>query len=219
MNEASPRDRKPLVEIIDYGIGNLRSVANAIELVGAASRLVAKADEVAWCDAIVLPGVGAFQPAMRALHASGMIPPLTDYVQSKRPLLGICLGMQLLCRRSLENGDHAGLGWIAADVLPIPPDAGLKVPHMGWNTLEIGRQHSLVADLPANSDAYFLHSFFVACDDDRDVVATCYYGAKLPAIIASGTIYGMQFHPEKSQDIGLFLLKNFIASAAANAGA
>jgi glutamine amidotransferase len=118
----------------------------------------------------------------------------------------------------MENGVHAGLGWIDADVLPLRADTGLKIPHMGWNNLNIEREHPLVAGLPTDSDAYFVHSFYVACDSDRDVIATCDYGQPFAAIIASGSIYGMQFHPEKSQHTGQMLLRNFIlASPGVNA--
>lgn len=206
----TPDITEPRIGIVDYGIGNLRSVANAIEVVGGDPALIVEPGAVAGCKGVVLPGVGAFAPGMRALRASGMIPALEDYVGNGNPLLGICLGMQILCRRSFEDGEHAGLGWIAADVIPFPSETGLKVPHMGWNTLHISQPHPLVQGLPPGGDAYFAHSYFVACDESGDVVAFCNYGTDFAAIVARGSVYGMQFHPEKSQNFGLMLLRNFI---------
>ncbi len=206
----TPNMRSPRVGIVDYGIGNLRSVANAIEVVGGNPALVVEPEAVADCDRVVLPGVGAFGPAMEALRASGMMPALEDYIVAGKPLLGICLGMQLLCRRSFENGETDGLGWIGADVVPFPPEMGLKVPHMGWNMLRVAQRHPLVRDLPPESDAYFAHSYFVACDEPGNVVAFCNYGVDFAAIVMCGPVCGMQFHPEKSQDTGLILLRTFI---------
>jgi glutamine amidotransferase len=203
------------VGIIDYGIGNLRSVANAVTTVGGVPHFVTSPDEIDTFDRIILPGVGAFIPAIEALRSLGMAEALEGYVSGGKPLLGICLGMQLMCRRSLEDGETKGLGWISADVLPFRPDGEIRVPHMGWNTLHLCRQHDIVAGLPDGADVYFLHSYYVACDTPEDMVASCDYGVNFAAIIARGHIFGMQFHPEKSQEAGLLLLQSFLNGVSA----
>lgn len=201
------------VGVVDYGVGNLKSVANAIEVAGGKPHLVSDPAAIEGFDRIILPGVGAFAPAMDALRQSGMIPSLEAYVGGGRHLLGICLGMHLLCRSSSENGNHSGLGWISATVKPFPSDIGLKVPHMGWNELKVAKDHPLVRDLPEHSDAYFVHSYIASCDERANILAECAYGGDFAAIIAHGSVFGMQFHPEKSQGTGLRLLSNFIHDA------
>ena len=210
------------VAIIDYGSGNLHSAHKAFERAASESDLggdiivTSDPDLVRTADRIVLPGVGAFADCRRGLDAvPGMVAAMTEAVQDKgRPFLGICVGMQLLADRGLEHETTAGLGWIGGDVVEIKPkDASLKIPHMGWNTLEQKREHPLLADIPTGPDglhAYFVHSFHVNPSDPKDVVATTAYGGAITALVAKGTVAGTQFHPEKSQKLGLALIANFL---------
>lgn len=197
------------VAVIDYGMGNLLSVMNALNRVGVQAELVNDPDRVAEFDRVILPGVGAFAEAIAHLRHSGMDAALSDFVGGGRPLLGVCLGMQLICSRSEEGGEHQGLGWIKADVRRFDGGAGLKVPHMGWNSIDIVQPHPVLAGLEAGADAYFVHSYRVIPNDPSDVLATTDYGGPFASIIGRGHVIGMQFHPEKSQDVGLRLLDNF----------
>ena len=209
------------VAIIDYGSGNLRSAAKAFERAAAESnrsadiRVVADAAEVAGADRIVLPGVGAFADCMRGLHAlPGMIGALDKAVRGKgRPFLGICVGMQLLADTGYEHGTHAGLGWIPGEVKALAPsDPALKIPHMGWNTLEFeAGRHPLLAGIAPGAHVYFVHSYAMICREGGDVAAETSYGGPLTALVAHANMAGTQFHPEKSQATGLRLLANFLA--------
>jgi glutamine amidotransferase len=210
------------VAIIDYGSGNLHSVAKAFEraastLDHAPSIIVTRnPDEVARADRIVLPGVGAFADCRRGLDAlEGMVPALNEAVRSKaRPFFGICVGMQLMASRGKEYVTTEGLNWIAGDVEKIAPDqADLKIPHMGWNTLNVARAHPLLDGLSLGNDgrhAYFVHSYHLKTANDADVVAHTEYGGAVTAIVANGTAIGTQFHPEKSQGFGLTVITNFL---------
>ena len=210
------------IAIIDYGSGNLHSAHKAFERAASESGLggemivTSDPDIVRTADGIVLPGVGAFADCRRGLDAvPGMVAAMTEAVQDKgRPFLGICVGMQLLADRGLEHETTAGLGWIGGDVVEIKPnDASLKIPHMGWNTLDQKRAHPLLAEIPTGPDglhAYFVHSFHVNPSDPNDVIATSSYGGAITALVAKGTVAGTQFHPEKSQKLGLALIANFL---------
>jgi glutamine amidotransferase len=210
------------VAIIDYGSGNLHSAAKAFERAardnGSESRIVVTADPdvVRAADRIVLPGVGAFADCRRGLEAvAGLREALEDVVRGKgRPFLGICVGMQLLATRGLEHGVTEGLGWISGEVRAIEPkDAALKIPHMGWNTLTVTRDHALLAGLPTGPQglhAYFVHSYHFVPESRDDVVAETEYGGPVTALVAHGNIAGTQFHPEKSQTLGLGLIANFL---------
>ena len=210
------------VVVVDYGAGNLHSATKALERVahqgdfGATILQTSDADIVARADRVVLPGVGAFADCRRGLDAqSGMVAALNEAVHARgRPFLGICVGMQLLATRGLENEVCTGLDWIAGEVAAITPDdAALKIPHMGWNTLDVRRPHALLAGIPTGADgwhAYFVHSYGFRPALADDVVANTDYGGAIPAIIGRGTIVGTQFHPEKSQALGLALLANFL---------
>jgi glutamine amidotransferase len=210
------------VAIIDYGSGNLHSAAKAFERAardsGSDSRIVVTADPavVQAADRVVLPGVGAFADCRRGLEAvAGLHETLEDVVRSKgRPFLGICVGMQLLATRGLEHGVTQGLGWIAGEVRAIEPkDPKLKIPHMGWNTLTVTRDHALLAGLPTGPQglhAYFVHSYHFVPESRADVVAETEYGGPVTALVAHGNIAGTQFHPEKSQTLGLGLIANFL---------
>jgi glutamine amidotransferase len=211
------------VVIVDYGSGNLHSAAKAFERAaresGKASRIEVSADpaDVRAADRIVLPGVGAFADCRRGLDAvHDMVGTLEDVVRGKgRPFLGICVGMQLMAARGLEHGVHPGLGWIAGDVgLIEPADASLKIPHMGWNTLAVERAHPLLAGIatgPRGLHAYFVHSYHLRAADRSDVVAETDYGGAVTAMVARNNMAGTQFHPEKSQTLGLALIANFLS--------
>ena len=208
--------------VVDYGAGNLHSATKALERgareAGVAMTLTLSADPdiVVGADRLVLPGVGAFADCRRGLDAvPGLVAALDEAVRTKgRPFLGICVGMQLLASRGLEKEACAGLDWIGGEVAEITPDdPALKIPHMGWNTLDVRRAHPVLADIPTGSEgwhAYFVHSYGYRPADPADVVATTGYGGAIPAVVARDTIVGAQFHPEKSQALGLALLANFL---------
>ena len=205
------------VALIDYGSGNLASAAKALARAAADTKhqiiTTADPDVVREADRIVLPGVGAFADCMRGLNAiPGMVTTLREKVlQDGVPFLGICIGMQLLATIGREFGDHAGLGWIAGEVVKITPsDPALKIPHMGWNSLNIAQSHPLLAGIENGADAYFVHSYQFKPALPDDLLATTDYGGKLTAMIGYENIAGTQFHPEKSQATGLTLLANFL---------
>jgi len=210
------------VAIIDYGSGNLHSAHKAFERAasesGIGGDIIVTSDPelVRAADRIVLPGVGAYADCRRGLDAvPGMVEAMTEAVHGKgRPFLGICVGMQLLADRGLEHLITPGLGWIGGDVVEIvPDDRALKIPHMGWNTLDQGQEHALLAGIPTGADgwhAYFVHSFHLQPSTPNTVVATTNYGGKITALVAKGTVAGTQFHPEKSQKLGLALIANFL---------
>ena len=202
-----------MIAILDYGMGNVRSVSNALAYLGLESVVTSDPAEVRAADRLILPGVGAFGDAMRHLHESGLVELLQEQViENSKPILGICLGMQLLAGVSHEHGLHNGLGWLDAEVVRFSGTAGLKVPHMGWNMVHLHREHPLFAGLSVeHRDFYFVHSFHVVCRDDADVVGTTIYGTEITVAVARGNVAGVQFHPEKSQDNGLQLLTNFAA--------
>lgn len=210
------------VVIIDYGSGNLHSAAKAFERASRESEANAKiivsarAEDVRTADRVVLPGVGAFADCRRGLEAvPGMREAMEEAVHGRgRPFLGICVGMQLLASRGLEFEVTEGLDWIAGEVRAIEPnDPSLKIPHMGWNTLEARREHALLSGIPTGASglhAYFVHSYHFVPEDRAVVVAETDYGGPVTAIIAKGNVAGTQFHPEKSQALGLALLANFL---------
>lgn len=207
------------VAIIDYGSGNLRSAEKAlVRAAGEAASghvvtVTADPDMAARADRIVLPGVGAFADCMQGLCAvAGMPEALGDSVHRRNvPFLGICVGMQLLASVGREFGDHDGLGWIDAVVERIEPsDSALKVPHMGWNDLHLVRAHPLFVDVAEGASVYFVHSYAMHLNDKEDLIASTDYGGPVTAAVARGNIAGMQFHPEKSQMVGLQILKNFL---------
>lgn len=200
--------------LIDYGAGNLRSVANALAAAGGAGVVVtADPDQVRRADRIVLPGVGAFRACIEALGAvPGLIEAMTERVQQGGvPFLGICVGMQLLATRGVEFGVTPGLGWIAGEVRRIDAaDPAIKVPHMGWNDVVPAARDGAAA-LVAPGEAYFLHSFHFAVEDPASIAATTHHGGALVAAVAKDTVLGVQFHPEKSQGYGIALLTRFLA--------
>jgi len=210
------------VALIDYGSGNLHSAAKAFERAAqeaeldAAIVVTADPETVRRADRIVLPGVGAFAECRRGLDAlPGMVEAMTEAAhRNGRPFLGICVGMQLMATRGLEYETTPGLDWIPGDVAPIAPrDPDLKIPHMGWNTLEGEATHPLLAGIPTGPDglhAYFVHSYALKPANDADVLARTDYGGPITAVVARDNMAGAQFHPEKSQRLGLKLLANFL---------
>jgi imidazole glycerol-phosphate synthase subunit HisH len=210
------------VAVIDYGSGNLHSAAKALERASRESGggepiiVTTDPDVVRRADRVVLPGVGAFADCKQGLEAvPGMVDAMTEAARKRaRPFLGICVGMQLLAERGLEHGSHDGLGWIGGVVDRIAPtDAALKIPHMGWNTLNSRKNHALfdgIALGPTGLHAYFVHSYQFAAADKNDLVADTEYGGPITAVVARDNIAGTQFHPEKSQRLGLALLANFL---------
>jgi glutamine amidotransferase len=202
-----------MIAIVDYGMGNVRSLCNALEFLGAEVILTADPAELVSADRIVLPGVGAFGDAMAAIRARGGLQgSLTDLaLRSGKPVLGICLGMQLYARRSEEHGEHNGLGWLDAEIVRLDVAPQLKVPHVGWNDLRFAEDDWLFRGIRAGeSNFYFVHSFHMRCKDPSDVVATTDYGGPVTAVVRRGRLVAAQFHPEKSQDNGLTFLRNWL---------
>lgn len=195
-----------MIAMIDYGAGNLFSVQNALDFLQVENCITADPQTLAVADALILPGVGAFPDAMQRLFASGLVPVIREQAQ-KKPLLGICLGMQLLFDKGYEFGETEGLGLIPGDVRRIEA-GGFKVPHMGWNDLTVMHPCALTADTVDGDCVYFVHSYRAETPDEN---ISCYtsYGERIPALVHRGNVYGAQFHPEKSGDVGLRMLKNF----------
>lgn len=212
------------VVVVDYGLGNLLSVSRALEHVGASVTITDSPVEIGRARRVILPGVGAFSDGMNGLHERGLVEVLQRYGASNRPLLGICLGMQLLFDASEEFGQHEGLGLVRGRVVAIPAtgqdDKAHKIPHIGWNELVKPDSRSrwegtVLAGVPPGSGVYFVHSFAADPKDPRDRLADCYYdGRQVSAAVNSGALSGCQFHPEKSGEIGLHVLRNFLALAA-----
>lgn len=204
------------VAIIDYGLGNLGSVANMLKKLGVNAKTTSDRGEIRAAKALILPGVGHFDTGMRNLVGSGLKPVLDERVlEAKVPVLGICLGMQLMARRS-DEGSEAGLGWLAADVrrLDFPPGVRLAVPHMGWNEVE-STDAALYRGLEQSPRFYFVHSYHMVCDDQSDVAGWATYGIRFVASVHHGSIFGTQFHPEKSHRFGKAVLRNFVEAAGA----
>jgi len=200
------------IAIIDYGMGNLLSVFNAFDMLGANVSICRNPKDIQGAERIILPGVGAFDNCMQNLAQKGFIDSLNKAVlDQKTPILGICLGMQVFAHRSFEGGEHTGLGWFDADVVRVTPsDPNLRVPHIGWNDITYDDKCSLLQGLPSSPDFYFVHSYYMKCNDKNDVVATCNYGEEITAAVQKSNIFATQFHPEKSQDYGLQILENFL---------
>ena len=200
--------------IIDYGVGNLFSLASSLRYIGNEAVVTRDPDKIRAAKRIILPGVGAFGDAADKLAATGLIPILNEQVAAGKPLLGICLGMQLLFEKSYEFGEHRGLGYIPGSVCPMEPDLdalglNLKIPHMGWNSLLVNRPDCpILKYTPDGAFVYFVHSFY-AKDCADAVVAEAEYGVRVPAVVARVNVYGCQFHPEKSGQVGLAILRAF----------
>jgi len=209
------------VVIVDYGMGNLRSVEKALEKVGVSAVVSSHRDDVLNAAALVVPGVGAFGDAMEELSRLDLVAPLRQRAAAGVPILGICLGLQIFFEESEEAPGVRGLGLVQGRVRRFSSEAGLKIPHMGWNALNIRAGSRLFQGVPDGAYVYFVHSYFVAPTDEQVVAATTYYGVRFAAAIETRNILGVQFHPEKSQRTGLNILANFgriIGQAAAGAG-
>lgn len=200
-----------MVGIINYGLGNLGSIQNMLKAIGEKSVISSNPEELDKCDRYILPGVGAFDAGMQKLNESGLV----EYIkrkalEEKKPILGICLGMQLLGRKS-EEGTLPGLGLIPFDNIRFRlEDSDLKVPHMGWDIVEFKQDNPLLCGLEGTQRYYFVHSYHALCDSKENVLMTCDYGYEFAASVVKGNIMGVQFHPEKSHDFGMALLRNFI---------
>ncbi len=199
-----------MLAIIDYGAGNLRSVQKACELLGATAEITSDASVIANADHVILPGVGAFGDCMQSLHKTGLTDTVIAAAKSGKPFLGICLGMQLLFDSSEESPGVEGLGIFQGEIVKIPKQDGYKIPHMGWNSLTFPKETPLFAGLPENPFVYFVHSFYAKPEDASIVAATTDYCGELTVAIQKGNIFATQFHPEKSGDTGLSILKNFL---------
>ena len=202
-----------MIAIIDYGVGNLFSLVRSLEYLGIESVVTKDLDVLKKADQVILPGVGAFGDAMTKLREQGLEEPIKALAASGKPLLGICLGMQLLFEKSTEFGEHQGLGLLSGEVVSLKKalqaeHADLKVPHIGWNTLAIHQESVLLKNIHAGDQVYYVHSFY-ATHCDESLVATSEYGIDVPGVVQYKNIYGAQFHPEKSGDVGLQMLKAF----------
>jgi len=207
----------PLIAVVDYGMGNRWSVEKALEHVGARAAITRDRDLLATADGLVVPGVGAFPRAMANLHELGLAEAILERAAGGAPVLGICLGMQVMFERSTEFEPTAGLGLIAGEVTPLRT-AGLRLPHIGWNRAEFIRSSPLTESLPAGgAHFYHVHSLVVRPAQDEDVLATSEYGERFVTAVARGSVFGVQFHPEKSSTHGLALLRNFASVCARHA--
>jgi imidazole glycerol-phosphate synthase subunit HisH len=208
---------RPLA-IVDYGMGNLRSVQKALERVGEAAEVTSDPERIATAPAVVLPGVGAFGACMRNLVSRGLVAPVCAAIAAGRPFLGICLGMQLLFEESDEFGPVRGLGVLPGRVVRFPESADRKVPHMGWNTIRIRQRVPALADVPADAFVYFVHSYYPVPADPALVATTTAYGEEFASSVARDNVFACQFHPEKSQAVGLRLLEGFVRQVRGAAG-
>lgn len=201
-----------MIAIIDYDAGNLKSVEKALLSIGEETIVTRKHDEILAADKVILPGVGAFGDAMRKLKEYGLVDTIHEAVDSGKPFLGICLGLQLLFRRSDESDGVEGLSILPGEILRIPDAPGIKIPHIGWNSLEVSEGARLFRGLGENPYVYFVHSYYLKADDDSIVAATAEYGGTLiHASVQKDNVYACQFHPEKSGSVGMQILKNFTA--------
>jgi glutamine amidotransferase len=200
-----------VIGIVDYGMGNRRSVEKALERVGGEPRLTADRDVLRAADGLVVPGVGAFPEAMRRLRASGLDEVIREQARAGVPVIGLCLGMQLLLDRSSEHEGAEGLGLIPGEVRRLAPDGGLKLPHIGWNEVRWTRSSPLVDGLPDPATFYHVHTFVPVPADEADVLGISDYGGEFASVVERGNVCGAQFHPEKSSLHGLALLRNFAA--------
>lgn len=199
-----------MVAIIDYDAGNIKSVEKALKRLGQEVKVTRDREEILYADKVILPGVGSFGDAMEKLVNYGLKDVIYEVVDKKIPFLGICLGMQLLFERSDETPGVDGLGILKGEILRIPETSGLKIPHMGWNSLEFHGNGKLFKGLPSEPYVYFVHSYYLKAEEEEIVTATAEYGTCIHASVEKGQVFGCQFHPEKSSDIGIQILQNFV---------
>ncbi len=199
-----------MIAIIDYGAGNLQSVEKAFRFIGADIEVTKDPQKLQEAEGIILPGVGAFGDSMASLRRSGLVQSIYDAVEEGKPFLGICLGLQMLFEESEESPGVAGLGILKGKIRRIPDTNGLKVPHIGWNSLEIAEPRGIYKGLPENPYVYFVHSYYLKAEEENVVSARTQYGVTIDASVQRGKLFATQFHPEKSGRVGLQMLKNFI---------
>jgi glutamine amidotransferase len=200
-----------MIKIVDYGMGNLRSVQKAFEKLGAEAVICANPAELDGAEKLVLPGVGAFRDAIHELRRIELDKPVREHIASGRPFLGICLGLQLLFDVGYEDGEWEGLGVLPGKVVRFKDQPDLKIPHMGWNTLELARPSRLFDGIPSGASFYFVHSYYVVPSDESVIAARTEHGTKFVSAVTRENLFATQFHPEKSQAVGLKLLANFAA--------
>lgn len=200
-----------MVAIIDYDAGNIRSVEKAVRYLGKEVTVTSEPEEILAADRVILPGVGAFGDAMKRLHAMGLVEVIRQAADRGTPFLGICLGLQLLFEKSEESPGVAGLGLLRGEILRLPELPGLKVPHIGWNSLKYPNPGRLFRGIPEDSYVYFVHSYYLKAQDEGIVTATTEYGTLVHASVESGNLFACQFHPEKSSETGLTILENFLS--------
>ena len=203
-----------MTAIIDYGAGNLMSVKKALDYIGAQSEITSDPAVIESADSVILPGVGAFGDAMDSMRGKGLDGAVTAAALSGKPFLGICLGLQLLFETSDETPGAKGLALLNGNISAIPKTGGLKVPHIGWNSIEIRENSRLFSGIPIGAYFYFVHSYYLNGANESDVAATTQYGVKIECAVERGNLFATQFHPEKSGAAGLQVLKNFIAAEA-----
>lgn len=199
-----------MVAIIDYGAGNLMSVKKALDFIGAENEITSDKNKIKNADHIILPGVGSFGDAMASMKKSGLVETVKEVALSGKPFLGICLGLQLLFEKSDESKNVKGLSLLDGEILSIPRKNGLKVPHVGWNSVSIKQKNGIFKDIPDNSYFYFVHSYYLNGADENAIAGTTEYGVNIECAVQKDNLCAVQFHPEKSGEIGLKLLKNFV---------
>ncbi len=200
-----------MIAIIDYDAGNIKSVEKAVAALGEQAVLTREADVILSAEKVILPGVGSFGDAMEKLHRYGLVDVIKKVVEQKKPFLGICLGLQLLFERSDESEGVAGLGILEGEIVRIPDGPEIKIPHIGWNSLKFPREGRLFKGLEEDSYVYFVHSYYLKAKDEAIVTATTDYSTLIHASVEKDNVFACQFHPEKSSDVGLAILKNFLA--------
>ena len=199
-----------MIAIIDYGAGNLKNVQHALKTIGISSRITDQPSDLEKADGVILPGVGAYGEAMKRLSETGFDLEIIRQAEKRKPLLGICLGMQLLFEKSYEYGEHEGLGLLPGEIVPF--EGAVKVPHMGWNQIELNKRFdddSIINRIDEGDYVYFVHSFYAKPTNDQDILFTTNYGEKFTSAVKRNNVIGMQFHPEKSAKTGMQLLRNF----------
>ena len=199
-----------MIAIVDYGAGNLHSVKNALDFIGAKSVVTSSADVIADADKVILPGVGAFGDAMARLNESSLTEPVKRAIADGKPFLGICLGLHMLFEESEESAGAKGLGIFKGKIVKIP-DTGLKIPHMGWNSIDVVKDSRILKGIGTEPYVYFVHSYYIKPEDEGIVSAYTEYGARLAIAVEKDNVFATQFHPEKSGDIGMTILKNFVS--------
>ena len=199
-----------MIAIIDYDAGNIKSVEKALQYLGEETCVTRDPEEILAAEKVILPGVGAFGDAMQKLHQYGLVEVIKEVVNRRKPRLGICLGLQLLFESSEESPGVEGLGILKGKIVRFPEDAGVKIPHVGWNSLQYPNSGKLFVNVPENAFVYFVHSYYLKAEDPQIVTASAWYGTPIHASVEKDQVFACQFHPEKSSETGLQILKNFV---------